>query len=256
MHKTPLQLADALGHGATDKRIDILRRIGLAGSISQAARDAGVSYKAAWQALETLSNLAGAALVEKAVGGSGGGGARLTPAGLQLLQAAELLHAGRSEVLSRLHLRRAAGAAAKPGLAALGLRTSMRNQLPCAVAALHTRGDSVRVELQLAPGLTLVARGTRVSAELLGLRSGLPVLALFKATAVVVAAELAPRAGCNLLPGRVARASRAAGGGEVSLALRPGLHLVGFAAAGHGLRAHQAAMAQVEESGVVIAVPG
>lgn len=43
-----------------DKRIDILRRIGDVGSISEAARRAGVSYKAAWQAIETLNNLAGA----------------------------------------------------------------------------------------------------------------------------------------------------------------------------------------------------
>ena len=67
-------LFQALGHDVADKRIDILRRIGAGGSISQAARDAGVSYKAAWQALDTLTNLAGVALVERAVGGAGGGG--------------------------------------------------------------------------------------------------------------------------------------------------------------------------------------
>ena len=61
-----------------DKRIDILRRIGDVGSISEAARRAGVSYKAAWQAIETLNNLAGAPLVEKVVGGNKGGGTRLT----------------------------------------------------------------------------------------------------------------------------------------------------------------------------------
>ena len=57
-----------------DKRINILRRIHETGSISEAARLAKVSYKAAWQAIETLSNLAGAPLVEKVVGGSRGGG--------------------------------------------------------------------------------------------------------------------------------------------------------------------------------------
>ena len=76
--KKALHFAQAFGHEATDKRIDILKRIGEVGSISEAARSANVSYKAAWQALETLSNLAGSALVEKAVGGSSGGGARLT----------------------------------------------------------------------------------------------------------------------------------------------------------------------------------
>ena len=38
-----LLLADALGHPSSDKRIDILRRIGQVGSISEAARGAGVS---------------------------------------------------------------------------------------------------------------------------------------------------------------------------------------------------------------------
>ena len=38
-------------------------------------RQLGVSYKAAWQAIDTLTNLAGAPLVERTVGGSGGGGA-------------------------------------------------------------------------------------------------------------------------------------------------------------------------------------
>ncbi|MEK9804372.1 MAG: LysR family transcriptional regulator, partial [Curvibacter sp.] len=89
MNRRSLPLADVLGYEASDKRIDILRRIGQAGSISEAARGAGVSYKAAWQALETLANLAGTPLVEKAVGGSGGGGAALTAAGLRVLQAAE-----------------------------------------------------------------------------------------------------------------------------------------------------------------------
>ena len=75
MNRHPLPLADVLGYEASDKRIDILRRIGQAGSISEAARGAGVSYKAAWQAVATLTNLAGVPLVDKAVGGAGGGGA-------------------------------------------------------------------------------------------------------------------------------------------------------------------------------------
>ena len=85
------QLPDALGHGISDKRIDILRAIARTGSISQAARDVSVSYKAAWQAVDTLTNLAGTPLVARAVGGSGGGGAQLTEAGHQLLAAADAM---------------------------------------------------------------------------------------------------------------------------------------------------------------------
>jgi molybdate transport system regulatory protein len=70
-----VSFAGALGHERADKRIEILQGIARSGSISQAAREAGISYKAAWQALDTLNNLAGVPLVSRAVGGAGGGGA-------------------------------------------------------------------------------------------------------------------------------------------------------------------------------------
>lgn len=52
-------VSQALSDGVTDKRLAILRGVANTGSISEAARQAGVSYKSAWQAIETLSNLAG-----------------------------------------------------------------------------------------------------------------------------------------------------------------------------------------------------
>lgn len=238
------EIAEALGHGTADKRLEILRRVGEAGSISQAAREAGVSYKAAWQALDTLSNLAGAALVERAVGGAGGGGARLTPAGSALLQAAAELARVRDSVLARL----AAGTGHAAG--ALSLRTSMRNQLPCTVLALRPGAPGVLAELGLPGGLGMQARITRESAQLLGLRKGLPVLALCKAAAV----ELAPVAkrgeARNLLAGTVARAAR----GEVVLSLPGGLQLVGFAATGWAVRRGDTAVACVDPTAMVLAL--
>lgn len=250
MNKKTLPLAELLGFEASDKRIDILRRIGQAGSISEAARGAGVSYKAAWQALETLANLAGTPLVEKAVGGSGGGGAVLTAAGQQVLQAAQALAQARQQVLAQLQQ---GNTAAATGRAALALRTSMRNQFPCTVGRLAAQQGQVRVPLLLADGSALHARITRESAQLLALRPGLPVLALCKATAVHVAQRIAAGTARNVLTGVVTRASRAAAGGEVGLRLPSGIQLIGFAAAGHGLRSGQTAMASVDESAVVIA---
>jgi molybdate transport system regulatory protein len=252
MSKKTLPLAEVLGFEASDKRIDILRRIAAAGSISEAARGAGVSYKAAWQALETLANLAGTPLVEKAVGGSGGGGAVLTPAGQRVLQAAEALAQARQQVLAQLY----AGDSTQPGRAALALRTSMRNQFPCTVGRITPHQGQVRVQLLLADGSAIHARITRESVQLLDLQPGLPVLALCKATAVQVAPRIAASATRNVLSGTVTRASRAAAGGEVGLRLASGVQLVGFAAAGHGLRAGLAAMAGVDEAGMVIAAAG
>lgn len=249
-----LPLANALGHDVADKRLDILRRIGQAGSISEAARGAGVSYKAAWQAIDTLTNLAGAPLVERTVGGSGGGGALLTATGRQLLEAADTLQTLRTQALEQV--ARGGGSAA-PQLAGLGLRTSMRNQLPCQVQRLVRAGRATRVLLTLADGGMLAARITRESAELLGLQAGSPVLALAKAMGVAVhAAPVEAGTGTNQLAGTVARVARAASGDEVVIRLPGGLQMVGFAAPGLHLRMGEPAVALVDESAVVLATTG
>ena len=249
--KSP-DLAEVLGHESTDKRIDILRRIDAGGSISEAARRAGVSYKAAWQAIETLGNLAGTPMVEKAVGGSGGGGTLVTPAGRQVLDAAALLDKARAQVLALLEPG-ARGEQGGPGLAAMALRTSMRNQFPCVVKTLGTTGGLVRVGLELPMAGRLYSRITRESAQLLQIERGLHVLALCKATAVRVAREIGPAESRNVLAGTVSRASRSAHGGEVTLQLESGVSLVGFFEEGQRLRVGQRAMASIEESGVVLA---
>jgi molybdate transport system regulatory protein len=132
----------------------------------------------------------------------------------------------------------------------------MRNQFPCTVGTIKPHQGQVRVQLLLANGDAIHARITRESVQLLGLEPGLDVLALCKATAVQVAPRIAPSPTRNVLAGTVTRASRAAGGGEVGLRLASGVQIVGFAAAGHGLKAGQAAMAAVDEAGVVIAAAG
>lgn len=255
-HK-PVQLAQALGDQNTDKRLEILRLVGESGSISEAGRRAGVSYKAAWQAVDTLSNLAGADLVERVVGGAGGGGARLSAAGQQLLHAAGRLDAARQRVLAELAL--APGGPSPVGWEALGLRTSMRNQLPCVVAALRPERGAVSVCLRTTEGVVLWSRVTRESVQLLGLNRGLAVLALFKATAVSVVrgAPGAVADGTNRLPGEVVRVGRrSAGGNELALRLPGGLRVVGFADAGAAWRVGDAACAQLEASAVVIALRG
>ncbi len=228
MNTKRLPLADVLGHEASDKRIDILRRIAQVGSISEAARGAGVSYKAGWQALETLANLAGTPLVEKVVGGSGGGGALLTDAGQKVLLAAEAMAKARRQVLQLIDSGDLA-----TGRAAFALRTSMRNQFPCTVGVIKPHMGQVRVQL-------------------LGLRKGLDVLALCKATAVHIDSSEGDVDGKNTLTGVVTRATRSAKGGEVSVRLPAGVQLVGFASA-ISPKVGQSASAQIDEAGIVIA---
>lgn len=62
-------------------RVRLLRAVDEAGSISAAARAVGMSYRHAWDEIEAMNRLGPSPLVERAVGGRGGGGARLTEAG-------------------------------------------------------------------------------------------------------------------------------------------------------------------------------
>ena len=255
---TFLPFDELLGFEASDKRLDILRRVGEAGSISKAARSAGVSYKAAWQAIEALTNLAGTPLINTAVGGSGGGGAVLTSAGQKLLVVAAAFAQARQQLLAQLaELTDTEVAGVTSPAVAAGLRTSMRNQFPCVVDGLAIEDGQVTVTLMLSDTTLFCARVTQESAELLGLCPGMPVLALFKATAVSVgpspAAVLAQQPGINLFYGEVRRSAQGIDT-EVGLMLPAGIHLTGFAAEQTVLSPGDAAVAWVSPAAVVIAV--
>lgn len=247
---TPPTLTDlpqALADASADKRLDVLRHVAAGCSISQAARQVGISYKAAWQAIDTLSNLGGVPLVERTVGGLGGGGARITSDGLRLLSLAAELARARQSVLARF----AGGAISEGGL---GLRTSMRNQLRCRVlrCAPQTRGDpTLEVTLATPGGAQLVSSITQESADLLGLKPGLAVLALCKATAVAVSLA-SSGAAAGALNGRIERCSPGARQDEVVLALQGGGHWVGFARHPFKGRVGDAAVAVLLPAALVI----
>jgi molybdate transport system regulatory protein len=68
-------------------RADLLENIQATGSIAAAGREMGMSYKRAWALVEAMNALFRAPVVEAAKGGAGGGGAKLTETGLQVLEA-------------------------------------------------------------------------------------------------------------------------------------------------------------------------
>lgn len=158
------------------KRLALLEQIAEQGSITRAAKAAGLSYKAAWDAIDELNNLSEQPLVSRSVGGKGGGGARLTPAGERLLALQRRLQA------LQLQLLQAAGDDADLELLGrLMLRTSARNQLTGRVQAIHARGHNDLVDIELPGGSHLQALITHDSTENLQLNEGSNVVALIKA---------------------------------------------------------------------------
>src|SRR5215469_11982594 len=71
-----------IGHG----KAQLLESIRDTGSISGAARDMGMSYKRAWLLLDSINRTFTEPVVVAAPGGAGGGGARLTPFGEEVLK--------------------------------------------------------------------------------------------------------------------------------------------------------------------------
>jgi molybdate transport system regulatory protein len=220
--------------GAT--RIALLAAIRETGSITGAAKAVGMSYKAAWDAVDAMNNLAGEPLVVRAAGGKGGGGTTLTPRAQRLI--------GTWHAIEREHrrfLERAAQAAQALGgadaaggvdsdlalLGRFGLRTSARNYLYGTVAAITRGAVNDEVSLALPGGQTVVAVVTRESTETLGLVEGAAAVALVKASSVVLVAgeaEAAARLSArNRLFGTIARVQRGAVNADVTLALPGGI---------------------------------
>ena len=74
--------AIAMGPG----KAALLEAVERAGSISGAARDMGMSYRQAWLLVDTMNGCFSEPLVESATGGTGGGGARITQLGHEVLR--------------------------------------------------------------------------------------------------------------------------------------------------------------------------
>lgn len=240
-------LMQALGHPLSDRRLQVLRALGACGSISQAARQVGVSYKAAWQAIDTLGNLAGVPVVDKSVGGAGGGGAKLTPAGHELLRAAQAMAQAKGALMQQLQ--------SPLPVQRLAIQTSMRNQWPCVVQGVEIAGPLALVHVLSAQAdWPLTARLTAESAQLLGLQPGMPVLAMCKATAVQVAAAASALPTANTWAGKATRVTVGAIGDEVAVQMSGGLQWVGFAAAQSGLRAGRKVSVHVPQSALVLAL--
>jgi molybdate transport system regulatory protein len=71
-----------LGEG----RVKLLKAIAKTGSLSKAASDLGMSYKKAWNLLDSMNKSTKEPLVITSTGGKGGGGANLTPYGEKVIK--------------------------------------------------------------------------------------------------------------------------------------------------------------------------
>lgn len=163
-------------------RMALVEAIAELGSISAAARRVGLSYRAAWDAVQALNNLFEQPLVTAAAGGRAGGAATVTPQGLAVLAAFRRVEAEMAAARAKLDL----------GLGAdvfwsLGMKTSARNALRGEIVRIVGGSVNAEVTLRMSGGVEVVSVVTAQSVEDLGLALGGQAIALIKSSFVVLA---------------------------------------------------------------------
>ena len=106
-----------------DTRIRLLEAIAEHGSLNRAAKTVPLSYKAAWDALDSMNNLAEAPLVVRTTGGRHGGGTQLTEHGRRMIALYRAMERSQQDILDQVAATQALAALPPEGTA---LRTLLR----------------------------------------------------------------------------------------------------------------------------------
>ncbi len=242
-------------------RIALLASIAQCGSITHAAKAMQMSYKAAWEAIDTMNNLAGEPLVERVTGGKGGGGTVLTRRGAQLVQNFRLIEREHRRFVAQLSAQAEGIADDFLLLKRMGMKTSARNHFAGQVSRVRRGSVNDEIEIEAAGGHKVVATVTHESAESLGLEVGAQAFALVKASSIVVVSDTqgAKFSARNQLTGTVARLVPGAVNTEVVIDLAGGSAVAAIitneSCAALGLAQGVTATAIFKASSVIVGAP-
>lgn len=215
-----IRLAGGLGQ----RLFKLLKAIDHTGSINQAAREVGLTYKGAWEMIERANNMASTRLIKTLVGGKQGGGTHLSPAGKAFLGLFIDLEREHRQFLTMLNQRLAQNQEILMLFKRSTMKASARNQFFGTVIDVMEDNLSVTVVVELKGGENIVATITQESAIDLAIAEGLEVMALVKAPQVMLVTDfggyrLSAR---NQLQGKVARIHQEGIAAEVVVELKGG----------------------------------
>jgi len=242
--------------------IELLRGIGKAGSLREAAKTCGISYRTAWSRVHELNQRFREPLVLSVNGGASGGESVLTQAARELVETHD-----RADALFRSALENGGVDPLRLDswigfLQRISMKTSARNQLFGTVVDLRTGSVNCDVGIRLGGGQVVTAQITRESARSLGLKTGMDAWALVKASwvALTSGADEPKVSARNRLPGKVLRIRPGKVAAEVELELVGGDRIVAVVATQStrelGLRKGRPAWAFFKASSVIVGTLG
>ncbi|USD43097.1 TOBE domain-containing protein [Vibrio sp. SCSIO 43135] len=171
---------------ANPRRIALLEQIVQTGSISQGAKLSGMSYKAAWDAVNDMNTAFNQPVVLREKGGKGGGGAQVTQFGQRLLKVYFITSQVQEMALTALLDDSIEMNSLLDLMAHFSLHTSARNQLTGQIESITLGGINDHVSVRLADNQIVKVAVTHTSVKKLALEAGSSVLLLFKAPAVSI----------------------------------------------------------------------
>lgn len=243
-------------------RIRLLKAIREHGSISEAARMVGLSYKAAWDGVNVMNNLFDQPLVTGQSGGKRGGGAKVTPVGEQVILAFSNLEVELGRFMDRLQnqLRENSAYFSPTFFWSLMMKTSARNMFHCTVSKIVEGAVNSEVILDLTDGQQLTAIITKQSVADMNLAVGKPCFALIKSSFVILSPEdgFTKTSARNRLCGTITGHDDGAVNSEITLDLGGGKTIVSIvtkqSADDLGLKIGDRACALIKASHIILAV--
>ena len=172
-----------------EKRIQLLIAIKHSGSINKAAKEVPMSYKSAWEAVETMNNLSIHPIVQRETGGSGGGGTTLTEYGENLLNTYFLLKAEQKKFIENLNRITDLNTGTLKDIRRLSMQISARNQIMGVIEKISHRAVNAEVQIKLKSGNSLVSIITNTATENLELNIDDEVIAVIKSSNVLLSTE-------------------------------------------------------------------
>ncbi|MDH4944977.1 TOBE domain-containing protein [Sulfurimonas sp. C5] len=170
-------------------RIELLEKIAQTGSINAAAKEMKMSYKAAWERINSMNELADEPIILRTIGGKGGGGTKLTDYAYELINTYKKL-----DELHRQFINRFSEAGDNPEhlaqiLNRLFLTTSARNQLLATISQITINKINAVISMEIAGGGTLHSSITAKSAESMNLRVGSEVYGIIKSSDIQITTQ-------------------------------------------------------------------
>ena len=186
-----------------EKRIELLHAIEEHGSISKAAKAVPMSYKSAWEAVDTMNSLSPEPIVHRETGGKDGGGTTITAYGLKLLENYAVLKEEHTRFLARLSELTDIQSGAFKTIGRLAMQISARNQIQAEVISVESANVNAKIHLKLKSGQVLVSVITKEAVENLHIEEKQTVTAIFKSSTVLLSAVKDEQSEDNRLDGVV-----------------------------------------------------